>query len=113
MILCCLAGKKYESDSSLPDDIMVYARFSYSLYGEKCMRSKVPCGPVVCLWLSQGSTDSPELTSSRSEYFRSSSLYELSSQRVLRPYGSIQAMLIDMKQDVSRLSFGLMSDAVR
>ena len=51
MILCCLAGKKYESDSSLPDDIMVYARFSYSLYGEKCMRSKV----LADLWYVFGS----------------------------------------------------------
>ena len=52
MILCCLAGKKYESDSSLPDDItVVYARFSYSLYGEKCMRSKV----LADLWYVFGS----------------------------------------------------------
>ena len=50
MVLCCLAGKKYESDSSLPDDIM-YARFSYSLYGEKCMRSKV----LADLWYVFGS----------------------------------------------------------
>lgn len=57
MVLCCLAGKKYESDSSLPDDIM-YARFSYSLYGEKCMRSKV----LADLWYVFGSVTMEVLT---------------------------------------------------